>query len=197
MGKQIVLVVLLVVILVLGVVMATTWQRQSADTDNRDDGISINLEDIESFEGCVEAGFAVMESYPRQCRTPDGRLFAEEIEVQAEYDNASPDMIRVENPHPGGVVGKEFRVTGEARGPWFFEANFSIEVVSPSGSIIAGSFATAQGEWMTEEFVPFMSEIIDLPSAYTGPATLILYKQNASGLPENEASVSIPIVVEY
>lgn len=34
---------------------------------------------ISSFEECVDAGNPVMESYPRQCRTQDGRLFVEEI----------------------------------------------------------------------------------------------------------------------
>jgi hypothetical protein len=38
-----------------------------------------NLE-IDSFEKCVKAGNPVMESYPRQCRTPDGRLFVEEFQ---------------------------------------------------------------------------------------------------------------------
>jgi eight-cysteine-cluster-containing protein len=36
---------------------------------------------ISSFEECVAAGNAVMESYPRQCRTVDGALFVEEIEA--------------------------------------------------------------------------------------------------------------------
>lgn len=34
---------------------------------------------IMNFEECVAAGNPVMESYPRQCRTEDGRLFVEEI----------------------------------------------------------------------------------------------------------------------
>ncbi len=156
-----------------------------------------SLEEITSFEGCVEAGYPVQESYPRRCALPDGRVYAEEIEVQPEYDNASADLIKVENPHPGGVVGKEFVVTGEARGYWFFEGSFPIEVVGADGNTIAGSYATAEGDWMTEDFVSFKSEIIDLPSAYTGPATLILKKDNPSGLPENDASILIPIVVEY
>lgn len=33
---------------------------------------------IANFEECAEAGYPVMESFPRQCRTPDGRLFVEE-----------------------------------------------------------------------------------------------------------------------
>lgn len=31
--------------------------------------------DIASFEECAAAGYPVMESYPEQCRTPDGRTF--------------------------------------------------------------------------------------------------------------------------
>jgi hypothetical protein len=31
--------------------------------------------DIETFEECAEAGYPIMEIYPEQCRTPDGRLF--------------------------------------------------------------------------------------------------------------------------
>ena len=36
--------------------------------------------EINSFEDCVAAGNPVMESFPRQCRTEDGQLFAEEVE---------------------------------------------------------------------------------------------------------------------
>lgn len=31
--------------------------------------------DINSFEECIDAGYPVLESYPRQCRTPDGKMF--------------------------------------------------------------------------------------------------------------------------
>ena len=34
---------------------------------------------VSSFEDCVAAEYPVMESYPRQCRTPDGRLFVEDV----------------------------------------------------------------------------------------------------------------------
>src|SRR3989344_4620306 len=34
---------------------------------------------INSFEECVAAGYPVMESYPEQCRTPDGMLFIRNI----------------------------------------------------------------------------------------------------------------------
>ncbi len=37
-------------------------------------------ETVSSFGDCAAAGNQVMESHPRQCRTPDGRLFVEEID---------------------------------------------------------------------------------------------------------------------
>lgn len=37
---------------------------------------------ITNFEECAAAGNAVMESYPRQCRSKDGRLFVEELPDQ-------------------------------------------------------------------------------------------------------------------
>lgn len=35
---------------------------------------------ISSFEECVRSGYPVMESFPRQCRTKDGRLFVEQLD---------------------------------------------------------------------------------------------------------------------
>lgn len=150
---------------------------------------------IMSFEDCAKY-YPVMESYPRQCRTPDGLLFAEEIMPEIEYINSSEDLIKVELPFPGAVTGKTFKVTGQARGYWYFEASFPLEVLDKDGNTLVQSYATAQGEWMTEEFVPFEGNIT-VPESYIGPATLILHRDNASGLPEKDASIRFPITIEY
>ena len=34
-----------------------------------------NASQVKTFDQCAAAGYPVMESYPRQCRTPDGRTF--------------------------------------------------------------------------------------------------------------------------
>ncbi len=41
---------------------------------------------INSFQECVDAGYPVMESYPRQCATPDGRTFTEIIGCEEDGD---------------------------------------------------------------------------------------------------------------
>lgn len=34
---------------------------------------------VTNFKECADAGYPVLESYPRQCRTPEGRIFVEEL----------------------------------------------------------------------------------------------------------------------
>ena len=120
-----------------------------------------------------------------------------EIPEKITYYKASSDLIVVELPFPGAVTGKEFYVLGKARGNWFFEASFPIDVLDKDGKILFQTYATAQGEWMTRGFVPFKSQLIKIPETYIGPATLVLKKDNASGLPEHDASISFPFTIEY
>lgn len=112
------------------------------------------------------------------------------------YVNASSDLIVIERPHPGATVGKEFSIIGQARGYWYFEASFPVQVLDRSGNVIASAVAQAQSDWMTEAWVPFIADL-KVPDSYIGPATLVLHKDNPSGEPQNEASLSYPIVVEY
>jgi hypothetical protein len=150
---------------------------------------------IMSFQDCMDAGYPVMESYPRQCKTPDGRTYAEEITPPITYINTSKDFIVVDLPFPGAVTGKEFKVIGRARG-FYFEASFPVEVLDKDGKRIFIGPAQAQGDWMTDAFVPFEINV-KVPNTYTGPATLVLHKDNPSDLRENDASISFPITIEY
>jgi hypothetical protein len=152
--------------------------------------------EIFNFDDCVKQGNIVMESYPRQCRTTDGRTFAEEIKEKITYINSNVDDITVELPFPGAVTGKEFSVIGKARGKWYFEASFPIEVLDKDGNRLFIGPAQAEGEWMTEEFVPFKLQV-RVPESYIGPATIILKKDNPSGEVQFDASISFPINIEY
>jgi len=150
---------------------------------------------IMSFEDCARAGYVIFEIYPRQCKTPDGRTYAEEIKEIITYKNASTSSIIVDLPQPGSVTGKEFKVTGKAAG-WYFEASFPVKIVDMDGKILSQGPAQALGDWMTSEFVPF-SYTAKIPDNYIGKATVILMKDNPSGMPKNDASISFPITIEY
>ncbi|TSC79968.1 MAG: hypothetical protein G01um101425_445 [Candidatus Peregrinibacteria bacterium Gr01-1014_25] len=99
--------------------------------------------------------------------------------------------IRVHAPTANAPVSSPLTVTGEARGTWYFEASFPVKLLDAEGQIIASAPAQAQGEWMTEEFVPFSATLTF--GARDQDATLVLEKDNPSGLPEHAAQVTIPV----
>ena len=145
---------------------------------------------IDSFEDCINAGNSAFESYPRQCRDIDGRLFVEHIGNEIE----KADFIRIYSPRPNEIIRSPLIVEGEARGTWFFEASFPVILTDWDGKIIAEHYATAQGNWMTEDFVPFEAVIEFEKPEYGRNGTLILKKDNPSGLSENDDTLEIPVL---
>lgn len=192
------LIPLVLIIVAAGLIYAASrYDSVNPDAAAPVTGESPDLASIRSFEDCAAAGYPTQESSPRQCRLPDGRVYAEELPAPSpEYRNASANDIRVTNPFPGAVTGKTFTVMGEARGSWFFEASFPVEVLDKDGKTLATGIAQAQGDWMTTNFVKF-SAPISVPESYIGPATLVLKKDNPSGDAVRDASVRFPFTIEY
>lgn len=115
---------------------------------------------------------------------------------------AKADLVRVTSPLPSASVTNPLTITGEARGSWYFEASFPVELTDWNGKIIARGIAKAQGDWMTTDFVPFtaslaysLDEISGSKSTagYSNRAILTLKKDNPSGLPENDDAVEFPV----
>jgi len=111
------------------------------------------------------------------------------------YMNATSDDIFVSVPKPAANVSDAISISGFARGPWYFEAVFPVEVESATGALIGHGQAQAQAEWTTDQFVPFIANI-SLDTQYSGAATIILKKDNPSGDSAKDASLSIPIVIQ-
>ena len=146
---------------------------------------------VTNFEECTATGNPVMESYPRQCRA-GGKTFVENIGNELE----KMELIRLDTPRPNQTVTSPLMITGEARGTWFFEGDFPVVLTDWDGRIIGEGFATALGEWMTEEFVPFSAVLeFEFPE-YKNNGTLILRKDNPTGLPENDDALEIPVFLE-
>ena len=103
-----------------------------------------------------------------------------------------PDLIRVLTPKPNETITSPLRIEGEARGFWFFEASFPVRLVDDSGKELGLAIAQAQDEWMTENFVPFRTELEFKPPA-AEQGILILEKDNPSGLPEHADELRIPV----
>jgi hypothetical protein len=146
---------------------------------------------ITSFEECQKAGHPIAESYPPQCRVPGGPVFTQDIGNALELQ----DTIRVTNPQPGEKITNPLTITGQARGTWYFEADFPIRLIDEQGKELGAAIAEAKSDWMTEQFVPFTATLTFTPGK-PGKATLILEKSNPSGLPENAAELKIPVQIQ-
>jgi len=114
------------------------------------------------------------------------------VTKQAAVATPHPDMIRLTSPQADEAVGSPLVVKGEARGTWYFEASFPAKLFDADGKLLAAVPARAQGDWMTENYVPFLVALaFDRPATATG--TLVLEKDNPSGLPENADELRLPV----
>lgn len=141
---------------------------------------------ITNFDECVEAGNPIMESYPAQCHA-NNQVFTQYIGNEIE----KIDLIHIDSPRPNELIESPLIVQGQARGTWFFEANFQVRLLDVNGVEIGSAIAEAQTDWMTEEFVPYKATLHFEPSTEKG--TLELIKSNPSGLPENSDTLIVPV----
>lgn len=102
---------------------------------------------------------------------------------------------RLSSPVPNQVIHSPLSVAGEAPGFWFFEASLPVKLLDGNGKTLAVAPAQAQGDWQTSNFVPFLATLsFENPSTPTG--TLVIAKDNPSGLPENAQEISFPVRFE-
>lgn len=111
-------------------------------------------------------------------------------------NNIKDLLIKVSYPKEGQEIESPLKVSGKAKGFWFFEGSFPIQLVDTNGSIIASGIATSSGEWMTEDFVDFNSEIEFVKTTSTKNAILVLMKDNPSDNPEFNQSIFIPLILK-
>ena len=95
---------------------------------------------------------------------------------------------------PGQRVSGTLSVTGTVKGAYFFEANIVLNIIDMNKNILVRSHGNATTDWMTSEPVSFKGAI-DLSEVAKGPAYLEIHNDNASGLPENDKSILIPIII--
>lgn len=85
-------------------------------------------------------------------------------------------------------------IEGRARGNWFFEASFPIELRDNKGVLLATAIAQADGDWMTTDYVPFRATL-HFPPPASASGTLVFKKDNPSGLPEHDKSIERPVTI--
>lgn len=104
------------------------------------------------------------------------------------------DKVVVDAPVPGAMAKSPLKVTGKARGTWFFEASFPVELKDMNGQQLAIVPAQALSDWMTTDWVPFeVTLTFSVTATTTDMGTLILHRDNPSGEPQNADSRSMSV----
>ncbi len=145
---------------------------------------------VTNYDECAERGYQITDIFPPTCKTPDGQIFVESIDNSSE----KADLIQLEYPAlKQTIISSPILLQGRARGNWFFEASFPVEIVDMNGNLLHIGIATAQNEnWMTTDFVPFTASL-ELENDFQGPAIMILNKNNPSDYRELDDALIVPV----
>jgi len=108
-----------------------------------------------------------------------------------------PDEPTIASPKSDDIISSPVSVSGQARGGWFFEASFPIQVYDSNDRLLGSGSAkfvpkNANDTWMTNDFVDFQGGV-----QFSQPATdsgYILFKNdNPSGDPAKDESFKLSV----
>jgi hypothetical protein len=101
--------------------------------------------------------------------------------------------LGVTAPQPGALVTSPITVIGTVtNGGWFFEGSFPVKVVDGDGTVLGIGTAQAQADWTSTSSVPFTA-IVQFSMSHGVTGTVVLSKDNPSGLAQNAISLSVPV----
>ncbi len=165
---------------------------------DKETGEELNMQECDPMMGDTIKRFGNVRGSDRKML----EQMAESISLGTVNDNSNRNQkgpgasgIQVRRPDAGATVSSPVTIEGEARGNWYFEAEFTVDLVQ-DGETLTTAIVKAQDDWMTEEYVPF-SATMEIPEAATeGEAQLVFRNSNPSGKPELDKSYSVPVKVE-
>ena len=127
----------------------------------------------------------------KDCKLVDDLKPEEPVKEEPENLVSYGDAIQLREPVATQVVVSPLKVTGNVLANWTFEASFGLELLDSYGRSLATAPGNAPG-WTNGGFIPFEGTLVfDAPVTDTG--TLRLSNDNASGLPENDKWVDVPV----
>lgn len=104
-------------------------------------------------------------------------------------------LVQLTSPLPNASVNSPIKVSGRARGFFFFEAEMPVSLLDEDGNVLTEFYARAEGDWMTMGWVAFTSEIsYDAPAGTS--AWLRLENNDPSGGEGRQRGITIPVVLE-
>ncbi len=105
------------------------------------------------------------------------------------------ESIRIQNLSPHNTIASPLIIKGVARGSWFFEATFPVKLVAEDGTLLASGIAKADGDWKTDAFIPFHSQLIFTSIGHTGG--IITFERGNNFGNEKNRGFNIPVSFYY
>ena len=126
---------------------------------------------VHSFQECVEAGYPVMESHPRQCKTPDGRTFTEGEEHCIAPTGEAMSLFEAKEIAVNSECGEnlkepylEFSVCNADTGTWWIDLDIEKEGCNPA-CVVDIETKTAEINWRCTGVIPVATEEAAAPAA--------------------------------
>lgn len=113
-------------------------------------------------------------------------------ETSTQYTSDKGVTVTVTSPDRSAGVASPLSVAGEVPGSWSSEGQFPVVLKNDAGLEVARGAAKLDGDWQTTDLVGFTTELV-WSTPQSGAGTLVLQKDNPSGLAANDDSVEIPI----
>jgi len=103
------------------------------------------------------------------------------------------DGIKVTSPQEGATISSPLTISGEAVGSWYFEGEFNVSLTDANGAEVASVIVKANGDWMTENYVPF-SATMQFKKQLTPFGYLIFKSSNPSGQPAGDKEFKVKVM---
>lgn len=141
---------------------------------------------ISNFEDCVNAGYSIMESYPRQCKTPDNRTFTDtEIIPSTEPQPIGPNTEVFTQPQESAekrITKKPFGIKISPENSPISPERFSgyhtgidYEIFENEQNIDVGVFAICSGKLLRKERISGYGGAVIQECELEGQPVTVLY----------------------
>ncbi len=170
------LAVVLVIIILIGAGVAyATYQRQQTKITNLSNQLS-----------------SIQKKYDSSCPSSTQKPSTTQTCPDYSYKSTNGTTAVIYSPLKDASPSNPVAIIGEIPGNWSSEAQFPVKLIDSKGTAIAQATANVLGNWQTTNLVPFSVQLT-YTGSLSGTGTIVLQKDNPSGLSSKDDSISIPV----
>lgn len=103
------------------------------------------------------------------------------------------NTLILSNFRENDLLESGFIIEGKIKDGFFFEGTFPVEVQDDNGVTLGRTFANAQTDWMTTDYIEFKTQPISFEKKENSSGYIVFKKDNPSGLSENDREIKLKV----